>query len=96
MSKQNVSTQQSSTQSNASTASQGFTVTKPQAEQSLDPFEDLMKSAEDVKTAARTSYEAASQFARKLKDVQASLKRKDREFKSTREIIEKLKMASGF
>ena len=96
MTKQNVKTQQTSTQSNASTASQGFTVTKPQAEQSLDPFEELMKSAEDVKAAARTSYEAASQFARKLKDVQASLKRKDKEFKSTREIIEKLKMASGF
>ena len=69
--------------------------TQTQATQQ-DPFEELIKSAEEAKTAARSSYDLASQFARKLHEVQGSLKRKEREQKATKELIEKLKIASGF
>ena len=95
MTKQNVPEPQKPQISNT-TAPHGFTVTKPQAEQNLDPFEELLKFAEDAKTTARASYDAAAQFARKLKELQSSLERKDREQKATKELIEKLKMASGF
>ena len=97
MTKQSVTAPQQP-QAPAPVAAQGFNVVhsqQPNAPQA-DPFEDLVKSAEEVKGAARASYEAASQFTRKLRELQASLKRKEREQKSTRELIEKLKTASGF
>ena len=100
MSKQNVQ-QQTTPQTPAPTinaGANGFTVsrTPPQNNAQPDPFDELMRSAEEVKAASRASYDAASQFARKLKEVQANLKRKDREQKATKELIEKLKQASGF
>jgi len=101
------STTSASAQPESQTSASHIATTSPEPERSFsvvrsaggiqaDPFDELLKSAEDVKAAARTSYEAASQFARKLKELQASLKRKDREQKATKELIEKLKMASGF
>jgi len=91
MTKQNVQENQTTT------ATHGLTMSKPQTQTAqVDPFEELIKSAEEAKTAARSSYDAAAQFARKLHEVQASLKRKEREQKATKELIEKLKIASGF
>jgi len=93
MTKQNVQ------ESQPTTATHGLTMSKPQTQTQaaqVDPFEELIKSAEEAKTAARSSYDAAAQFARKLHEVQGSLKRKEREQKATKELIEKLKIASGF
>ena len=72
---------------------QGFSVVKTQQ---TDLFDELLKSAEEVKAVARASYESAAQFARKIREVQSSIRRKDREQKSTKELIEKLKTVSGF
>jgi len=100
MSKQNVQPQTTpQTQAPAINAgSNGFMVnrTQPQNTQAVDPFDELMRSAEEAKASARTNYENASQFVRKLRDVQSFIKRRDKEAKATREIIEKLKTASGF
>ena len=86
---------ETATPPSSTTQPQGFNVVKPQGIQA-DPLDDLLKSAEEAKATARANYEAASLFARKLRDVQASIKRREREQKSTRELIEKLKTASGF
>ncbi len=94
MNKQNVQEPQKPQPGNTTT--HGFTVSKPQTETQLDPFDELLKFAEDAKTTARASYDAAAQFARKLKELQMGLKRKDREQKATKDLIEKLKAASGF
>ena len=100
MPKQNIQ-QQTTPQTTAPTinaGTNGFTVTRtqPQNTQTVDPFDELMRSAEEAKASARTNYENASQFVRKLRDVQSFIKRRDKEAKATREIIEKLKTASGF
>jgi DNA polymerase III sliding clamp (beta) subunit (PCNA family) len=76
-----------------------FAVSSPKQaapENGAEPFEELFKAAEEAKLSARASYEAVAEFARKLREVHSALKRKERERKSTRELIEKIKAASGF
>jgi len=96
MSKQEESAKPTTQQPQTPAASFQVVKPAPQSQQQADPFDELLKSAEEVKAAARNSYEAASLFARKLRDAQVAIKRKDREQRTTKELIEKLKQASGF
>lgn len=60
-----------------------------------DPYEELLENAEELRTSIRNMNEQMSNLVRKIRDYQASSKRREKDMKAAREAIEKLKV-SGF
>ncbi len=61
-----------------------------------DPFEELLKSADELRLKARDTFESVAAFQRKIRDAQKSVKAKERNYRNTRELMEKFKTAVNF
>ena len=60
-----------------------------------DSYDELLDSVEELRGSIRTINEQAANLTRKIRDSQASFKRREKDMKAAREAIEKLKV-SGF
>ena len=61
-----------------------------------DPFEELFNGIAQLKQQSRDMMSLANDLQQKTKAAQKSVKQQERDFKSTRDILEKLKSVSGF
>ena len=61
-----------------------------------DPFEDLQKAMVELKNQAKTLTDGINGLQRKIADAQRAVKQREKDFRSTREILDKLKNASVF
>ena len=61
-----------------------------------DPFEDLQKAVTELRNQAKALTDGINGLQRKITDAQRAVKQREKDFKSTREILDKLKNASGF
>lgn len=66
---------------------------KPQGAQetAADPFEELRTAADEIRLAAKALADSAAMIQRKITDAQKSVKQKEKDFKETRDLIERLK-----
>jgi len=62
----------------------------------IDPFEELFSEIDQLKQTGKDFISLASTLQQKAKTVQKNARRREREFKSTRDILNKLKIVSGF
>ncbi len=62
----------------------------------IDPFEELFSGINQLKQQARETITFANGIQQTVKVIQKSARRREREFKSTRDILDKLKSVSGF
>ncbi len=63
---------------------------------SADPFEQLQAAVVELKNAAKAFNDAINGLQRKIADAQRAVKQKEKDFKSTRDILDKLKSAANF
>ncbi len=75
--------------------SQDFKVI-PAETKTQDIFDELTLSVEELRQHFRVGLECLTQLSRKIRDGRLAQKQREKEFKDTRDIIEKLKKASGF
>ncbi len=71
-----------------------FNVVRP-----TDPnevFDEAAEAIDNLKASIKGIYDGAADLQRKLKDAQKALKNKEREYQSTKQLITKLRTASGF
>lgn len=61
-----------------------------------DIFEDIAESLDELRHIIKSAFDNLNLLSRKLKEAKASNKQREREFKDTRDLISKLKKASGF
>ncbi|MFZ2657659.1 MAG: hypothetical protein WAX69_22185 [Victivallales bacterium] len=61
-----------------------------------DPFDELVKSADELKLKIRDSFEAAAAFQRKIRDAQKNVKAREKSYRNTRELMEKFRTAANF
>ena len=61
-----------------------------------DPFEDLQKAVVELRNQAKALTDGINGLQRKITDAQRAVKQREKDFRSTREILDKLKNASGF
>ncbi len=61
-----------------------------------DPFEDLQKAVVELRNQAKALTDGINGLQRKIADAQRAVKQREKDFRSTREILDKLKNASGF
>lgn len=61
-----------------------------------DPFEELLESIADTRNKAKGVLDSCTELGRNVKSLRVALKQREREFKSTRELLSKLKRVSGF
>ena len=61
-----------------------------------DPFEDLQKAVTELRNQTKTLADGINGLQRKITDAQRAVKQREKDFRSTREILDKLKNASGF
>ena len=64
--------------------------------ESVDPFEELFSGINQLKQQARETITFANGIQQTVKVIQKSARRREREFKSTRDILDKLKSVSCF
>jgi DNA polymerase III sliding clamp (beta) subunit (PCNA family) len=64
--------------------------------ESVDPFEELFDGINQLKQQARETITFANDIQQTVKTIQKNARRREREFKSTRSILDKLKQVSGF
>ena len=62
----------------------------------IDPFEELFSGINQLKQQARETITFANGIQQTVKVIQKNARRREREFKSTRDILDKLKSVSGF
>ena len=62
----------------------------------IDPFEELFSGINQLKQQARETITFANGIQQTVKVIQKNARRREREFKSTRDILDKLKTVSGF
>jgi len=62
----------------------------------VDPFEELLQSIADTRNKAKEVVDMSTELSRKVKSLRGAVKAKERDFKSTRELLSKLKKVSGF
>ncbi len=62
----------------------------------VDPFEELFDGINQLKQQARETITFANEIQQTVKVIQKNARRREREFKSTRDILDKLKTVSGF
>jgi hypothetical protein len=63
--------------------------------QPADSYDELLNSVEELRVTIRTLNEQTQAITRKIRDNQANMKRRERDMKTAREVLEKLKV-SGF
>jgi DNA polymerase-3 subunit beta len=61
-----------------------------------DPFEELLNTIAETRCKAKELFDVTSRLTKGVKDAQRAAKAKEREFKSTRDLLGKLKKVSGF
>ena len=64
--------------------------------ESVDPFEALFDGVAQLKQQARETITFANDIQQTVKVIQKNARRREREVKSTRDILNKLKTVSGF
>jgi DNA polymerase III subunit beta len=64
--------------------------------ESVDPFESLFDGINQLKQQARETITFANDIQQTVRTIQKNARRREREFKSTRSILDKLKQVSGF
>jgi DNA polymerase III sliding clamp (beta) subunit (PCNA family) len=64
--------------------------------ESVDPFEALFDGVAQLKQQARETITFANDIQQTVKTIQKNARHREREFKSTRSILDKLKQVSGF
>jgi chromosome segregation ATPase len=93
----------------AETAPQTATVTAPRPVEQKPPFqivggkqengevfEEASSAVETLKASIKAIYDGVAELQRKLKDAQKAIKNKEREYQSTKQLITRLRTASGF
>lgn len=93
----------------AATAPQSETATVPQPveqkpgfqvvggkQENGEVFEEAASAVETLKASIKAIYDGVADLQRKLKDAQKAIKNKEREYQSTKQLITKLRTASGF
>ncbi len=93
----------------AETAPQTSTATAPRPVEQKPPFqvvggrqengevfEEAASAVETLKASIKAIYDGVADLQRKLKDAQKAIKNKEREYQSTKQLITKLRTASGF
>ena len=65
------------------------------AQNQPDSYDELLDCVEELRSSIRAINEQALAIAKKIRDVQANVKRREKDMKAAREAIEKLKV-SGF
>jgi hypothetical protein len=60
-----------------------------------DSYDELVDCVEELRVTIRTLNENVLNIARKIRESQASVKRRERDLRTAREVLEKLKV-SGF
>ena len=61
-----------------------------------DPFDELLRSADELRLKVRDTFEAAAAFQKKIRDAQKSVKAREKNYRNTRELMEKFKTAANF
>ncbi len=61
-----------------------------------DPFDELLKSADELRLKVRDTFEAVSAFQKKIRDAQKSVKSREKNYRNTRELMEKFRTAVNF
>lgn len=61
-----------------------------------DPFDDLLRSADELRLKVRDTFEAVAAFQRKIRDAQKAVKFREKNYKNTRELMEKFRTAVNF
>jgi hypothetical protein len=61
-----------------------------------DPFEELFNGIAQLKQSGKDMISLANELQQKAKAAQKAVKQQERDYKSTRDILEKLKNVSGF
>ena len=61
-----------------------------------DPFDELLRSADDLRLKVRDTFESVSAFQKKIRDAQKSVKFREKNYRNTRELMEKFKTAVNF
>ncbi len=61
-----------------------------------DPFEELFKASSELKNQIRLLSDSANAIQKRISDAQKAVRQKERDFRSTREILDKLKTAASF
>ncbi|MFZ2653737.1 MAG: DNA polymerase III subunit beta [Victivallales bacterium] len=59
-------------------------------------FEEATTAIDTLKSSIKTIYDGVADLQRKLKEAQKAIKNKEREYQSTKQLITKLRTASGF
>lgn len=59
-------------------------------------FEETASAVETLKASIKAIYDGVADLQRKIKDAQKAIKNKEREYQSTKQLITKLRTASGF
>jgi DNA polymerase-3 subunit beta len=65
-------------------------------EAEADPFEELLNNINETRNKAREVVDMTTALAKDVKAVQRAVKAKERDFRNTQDLIEKLKKVSGF
>ena len=73
-----------------------FKVVHGAANGTADPFDELQKAVTEIRNAAKTLADSMGGLQRKIAETQRAVKQREKDFRNTREILDKLKNASGF
>jgi hypothetical protein len=71
-----------------------FRVVTGAAQVTGDPFDEAFRAAEELRAQLRVFAEGLNAITRRIRDARGSVKQKEREFKDTRDLIERLKRAA--
>ena len=61
-----------------------------------DPFDELLRAADELRIKVRDNFEAVSAFQKKIRDAQKAVKAKEKNYRNTRELMEKFRTAVNF
>ena len=64
--------------------------------ESGDVYDEALSTIETIKASIKAVYDGAADLQRKLRDAQKAIKNKEREYQSTKQLITRLRTASGF
>jgi hypothetical protein len=64
--------------------------------ESGEVYDEALSTIETIKAAIKAVYDGTADLQRKLRDAQKAIKNKEREYQSTKQLITKLRTASGF
>ena len=64
--------------------------------ESGEVYDEALSTIETIKASIKAVYDGAADLQRKLRDAQKAIKNKEREYQSTKQLITRLRTASGF